>query len=282
MHISLLGMESVHGQKRQEPGQCGFGTLIEIRTVRRKTVAAASGRIVIERFIQVVLSQKPVERGQCGIAVLVPERHAEREQTGFEHCLCLDRLLIEAGFGFAADKPAVVSDRGVVIVGDLQVDEPVEDFQPQFGQLRPDFPLPGEEERLGNLGIRVRKGVLEPGPGSVERFGEEGIQAVGEHAPNTANFRIAGKAREVGVNADERKRDGTGIGQGRMERQGLMKEPGRERGATLVPGQGRTDTEGLDGSALTVFGAFLLKPVPVKTHEVPEPAGLLIPGVLDE
>ena len=66
-----------------------------------------------------------------------------------------------------------------------------------------------------------------------------------------------------------------------MERQGLMKEPGRSAVQPLSRDRAE-DTEGPDGSAPTVFGAFLLKPVPVKTHEVPEPAGLLIPGVLDE
>src|SRR5688572_24656299 len=65
-------------------GECGFGALVLVEVGLAQTVAAASGREVVERAVEAIATQEPIERVARAPPVFpVPRRHERRE-------LCLD------------------------------------------------------------------------------------------------------------------------------------------------------------------------------------------------
>src|SRR5256885_9110003 len=88
--------EGRHRERRRR-----FRSLVLISAIRVQAVAASSGAGIVERNLQVVISQKPIESGPRLFPPAAISRGKISLQTRGNDCASLDGLLVEARlFGF--------------------------------------------------------------------------------------------------------------------------------------------------------------------------------------
>ena len=90
--------------------------LVLVHAIGVQPVAAAAGGRVVERLLQVVLTEKPAEGAARVLGPAMVAGHPARVETGRDHRARLDRLLIERGLRPAASIEAVRADRREVAV----------------------------------------------------------------------------------------------------------------------------------------------------------------------
>src|SRR4030081_2225588 len=90
-----------HFEERHQEGKRRFRSLVLIGAVRVQAVAASTGAGIVERNLQVVISQKPIESGPRLFPPAAPSRCKIRLKTCRNYRAGLDGLLVETSlFGF--------------------------------------------------------------------------------------------------------------------------------------------------------------------------------------
>src|SRR5438270_497541 len=88
----------------------GYRSLVFSRAVRVQAVAASAGAGIVERNLQVIISQKPIESGPRLFPPAALSRCKVSLQTGGNYRASLDGLLVEAGLFSFLRVEAVRSD----------------------------------------------------------------------------------------------------------------------------------------------------------------------------
>ncbi|NNK85320.1 MAG: hypothetical protein HKO91_07205 [Desulfobacterales bacterium] len=96
---------------RKQPDKRGFATFILIDTVRHQSISAPPGFGIIERHIQVILTEKPVKAHDGGVDPCFVSGNIKGFDTGFDQGVSFDGLLIEASLGAALLIPSFIADR---------------------------------------------------------------------------------------------------------------------------------------------------------------------------
>src|ERR1035437_6405187 len=160
-----------------------------------KPVSASARLRIIKRNLQIVLAQKPAEDALGFIKPIALAGKPVDLQAGRNGCASLDRLLIEAGLLCALGKASAGTDRhkDVFVAAVLCGHKPFKSFDPcrdhPFVVTAPS----GEDERLWQPCIRVRKTLLEPTPGLGVTAFVNVQQAIGERVANALNRPVAGE-----------------------------------------------------------------------------------------
>jgi hypothetical protein len=159
--------------------------LVGIDSVLPEPVAPRTALCVGQGSAKVVPAEEPGERrlGRRRVAILTGL--VERTFGGEDHRGRLDRLLVEVGRRLSADPPAPIADRLEPVPADLDIDEPVQDGQPELSQVGPPGARAGQEEGAGDDGGPLRRAGRgrrrrEVGSGN----GEPIHEAVGEEPPS--------------------------------------------------------------------------------------------------
>src|SRR5581483_1085851 len=93
---------------------------------------------------------------------------------------------------------------------------------------------------------------------------------------------IFGRRGAVGVQAKKTERPGPRRGKALHARQGLAEEAGRPALTQWARAVAGADAQGPERAPMAVLGTGLFEPAAVEAHEVAEPQGVGVPGVLHE
>ena len=189
----------LHIEERHEEGDGGFRSLIFVHAIRMKAISAASGDCVVERDLQVVLSEKPAKGRPRFVEPELLAGDLVRLETGSDGRAGLDRLLIEArllaSLGIKTSGADGHEDMGIVAM--LLGQQPAERLAPDL-----DHPLilaapSGEQECLRQSRVGVSEALLKPLPGIASAAVINLQQAIREQIASALDHAVSGKPVEI-------------------------------------------------------------------------------------
>jgi hypothetical protein len=208
--------------KRADQRDRRLGSLVLVSPCALKTVAAAA-RLRVEKLdAGVVHAQEPQRRAHAELRPLALAGRVERACAGVGHRACLDRLLVEAGPRLAA-APSSDGREAEVVVAQLDADEPREQEQALFDELRLTEGEPARDSGLreprvvvgealfGPRPLAARLDAADPGARRFEQRCGAGMAWTGEPDLGSSQQRLRVRARgrrrergRAGLEADER------------------------------------------------------------------------------
>ena len=156
--------------------------LVSIDAIHVQSVAAAAALGRIEFQPEIVPADEPVERA---LRLFIPpdiRRGAISFQTGRNHGLRLDGLLIEIGARAATAVEAIAADRPeVAFLGDLQFVQPAQGLQASLEDSLVVRWRAAQNQSMGELGVVIGEFVFKPAPIGLARSFEE-VPSAGKSA----------------------------------------------------------------------------------------------------
>ena len=160
-----------HFREGDLEGECGLSSLVFIGPVVMQTVPATAGQGIVKGNAEIVAPEKPTE---STLRLTPPEfiaSDAEGVQTGGNHGLGLDWLLVEFRTMAVFPVESVVADRSEVPNrGLLLDDEPAKTFESDCQRAGMWYQLSAEDERLAEPRVLVGQGIFKPRPLVVGAF----------------------------------------------------------------------------------------------------------------
>ena len=146
-------------------GERRLGALVGVQIVFAQTVAAATGREVVERAVEPVPAEEPVEGALGTGTVLGLARDPERSQLGLDERGCVERLLVaEPRRRLVAMPPLWPGSRSMSSASPHSSPSQASDSSPSDTSVSRPRAVPPTIKRVREARVVVAEVVLEPPP----------------------------------------------------------------------------------------------------------------------
>ena len=181
--------------------------MVLVDAILLQTIVAAARGGVVERLPKIVATEEPVE---CQMRLFAPIAIFDCVE-GFDrsrhHRVRLDRLLVILGDRLTSATKAITADRAKPPPRRLLLFcQPPQGTKPNLGGAFVAAPSSAQNQRVRQLGVVVRRHVLEPGPIVGCRVLIQIDQLVGQRVAHLVDQPISAEPAEVFVNSNQRQR----------------------------------------------------------------------------
>ena len=152
---NLIGIKLLQCYQRKQPGKGGLGAFILVDAVRHQPISTAAGLGIIERHIQVIVSEKPIKAHDRIVDPCFVPGDVKGFDTSFDHGIGFDGLLVETCSGSAFFMPTVVADGHKVIVFGLDGKQPLEGVESHIDHVVALHPVAGQQQGMGQFAVGI-------------------------------------------------------------------------------------------------------------------------------
>ena len=155
----------VEQQRRSMQRERRLGTLVVVGRLRAEPVTTASGREIVERPVEAVVTEEPIERGLCTHGVLRVAGSRERGQLRRDDRGGVEGLLVPtARRGFTPPATSVAGQAQHSLGKARLVSEPPQRLQARRRQIRSAERHPAADQGVREARVVVAERILEPAP----------------------------------------------------------------------------------------------------------------------